>query len=394
MSISITSYLFMFYTVISRTTQNTELKTPPVPTESSLVTINSLLKESTRGKYPGTNKTRPGRHGPIPIWSQRTAILHYNRRIVGDPIRWISLSMGVMGNAKNLISNKKLLRSVWEEVNPDKFSEMERYLPKTWYSIDSFEGDMEEENTYVYKPVLGSGGNGIVFKRGREMVTSIRERESSGDRSSWVIQEFIHPYLHDNKKTHMRCITLVIVQPDGTREFFMYDKMRIFTAAEPFDEDRLIEGGDNSFMLLTNMHQNKIYFQENPENIGKRFSPSFCISDAETSMTKGSKGVTSFESLYSSTKNMHSIIYSIIGDVIKCEPTDVSIYDDACFHMMASDIAVDRDGNPYFLEMNNAMGYNAWTEEEIAGFYNGVAGLVRGTASPYTVEDTSMWNLL
>ena len=192
----------------------------------------------------------------------------------------------------------------------------------------------------------------------------------------------------------MRCITLVIVQPDGTREFFMYDKMRIFTAAEPFDEDRLIEGGDNSFMLLTNMHQNKIYFQENPENIGKRFSPSSCISDAETSMKKGSKGVTSFESLYSSTKNMHSIIYSIIGDVIKCEPTDVSIYDDACFHMMASDIAVDRDGNPYFLEMNNAMGYNAWTEEEIAGFYNGVAGLVRGTASPYTVEDTSMWNLL
>lgn len=40
----------------------------------------------------------------------------------------------------------------------------------------------------------------------------------------------------------------MIIQPDGTREFFMYNKMKVFTAAEEYDEDRLLAGGDNSFM--------------------------------------------------------------------------------------------------------------------------------------------------
>ena len=391
-TVSLTCYFFMIYTAIESIEHKKLPETPKVlrvPIESKLREIDFLTDLSSKGKYPGTNKTRSGRRGPIPIWSQRTAILYYNRRIAGDPIRWMSLSMGVVSNAKNLVSNKKIMRRVWEELNPVKFSEMKRYLPKTWSSLDSFEADMEEGNTYVYKPVLGSGGDGIVFRRGDEMVKGIREKESRGDRYSWVVQDFIHPYLHEKKKTHMRCITLIIIHPDGSREFFMYNKMRIFTAAEEFDDKRLLEGGDNSFMLLTNMHQNKKRFQENPENSKKKFSPSSCIYDAETSMD-----ATSFNSMYSSTRRIHSIIYSIIGDHMECEPTDVSIYDDSCFHTMASDIAVDKQGRAYFLEMNNAMGYNAWSMDEISGFYNGIAGLVKSTSSPYSVVDTSMWNVL
>lgn len=392
MSIVFTCYIFRIHTSIFFPETQEATRFSYVPTflnETRLFHLDSLVDLSSRGKYPGTDKTRPGTRGPIPIWSQRTAILHYNRRIVDNGTRWITLSMGVMSNARNLVSNKKTLRRVWEEVNPIQFSEMEVYLPKTWSDIKSFEEEMEGENTYVYKPVLGSGGNGIVFKRGVEMASDLREKESRGDKSSWVVQEFIQPYLHDKRKTHMRCVTLVIVQPGGNREFFIYDKMRIFTAAEEFDSDRLLEGGDNSFMLLTNMHQNKIYFEENPDNKKKKFSPSSCISDAETVMEP-----SFFDSTFHSIKKMHSIIYSIIGNLIKCEPTDVSLYDDACFHIMASDIAVDRDGNPYFLEMNNAMGFNAWTDEEVSGIYRGATGLVRGTATPYKPDDTSMWNVL
>lgn len=391
-SVVFTYYVFITHPFTSFTGTQGVTRFSYVPTflnESVLFYLDSLVDLSSQGKYPGTSKTRQGRRGLIPVWSQRTAILHYNRRVVDNSTRWITLSMGVVSNARNLVSNKKRTRSVWKEANPIKFSEMEMYLPKTWSDTKSFEEDAEQKNTYVYKPVLGSGGNGIVFKRGGEMVSSLREKESRGDKSSWVVQEFIQPYLHNNRKTHMRCITLVIIQPDGTREFFMYDKMRIFTAAEEFDEDRLLQGGDNSFMLLTNMHQNRVYFEEDPSNKRKKFSPSSCIFDAETYMEP-----SLYESTYSSTKRMHSIIYSIIGDLILCEPTGVSVYDDACFHMMASDIAVDGEGNPYFLEMNNAMGYNAWTSDEISSFYGGASGLVKGTVSPYKSGDTSMWNVL
>lgn len=365
-------------------------RTPHVPTDKELESISTLMSNVSRGEYPGTEKTRPGIRGPIPVWSQRTAILYYNRRLVGVPIKWLSLAMGVVGNSRNIISNKKLLRSAWKRANPSKFSEVEPYLPRTWSDIDSFETDMDEGTTYVYKPVLGSGGDGILFKKGIEMSTKIRDKEERGDRSGWVVQELIDPYLFNNKKTHMRCITLVILQPDGSREFFIYNKMRIFTAAEEFDESRLTGAGDNSFMLLTNMHQNKIHFERDPANAGKKFDPSACISDAETSMAD-STGPLSFDLVFSSAKKMHSIIYSIIGDVIECVPTDISIYGDSCFHMMASDIAMDREGRLYFLEMNNAMGYKAWTSEEISGFSNGVAALVKGTASPYVAKDSSMW---
>ena len=50
---------------------------------------------------------------------------------------------------------------------------------------------------------------------------------------------------------HSRNVCVVdqlIIQPDGTREFFLYNKVRVFMAAEEYDEDRLVKGGDNAFM--------------------------------------------------------------------------------------------------------------------------------------------------
>lgn len=395
--LAIASFLVVVFISLTSTTTQTRkevsIKPPYLPTVEELDKICTHMEKVSRGKYPGTNRTRPGKRGPIPIWSQRTSILYYNRRIVGDPIKWLALAMGVVGNSKNIISNKKIMRSAWKNANPSMFSNVEAYLPQTWSDIDSFESDMEGEVTYVYKPVLGFGGEGILFKNAREMSRYIREKESSGDRSGWVVQEFIDPYLFHKKKTHMRIITLIIIQPDGTRNFYMYDKMRIFTAAEDFDRSRLLEGGDTSFMLLTNLHQNKIHFENDPANADKEFIPSHCIYDAEETM-KNATGTLSFSSIFSSTKTMHSIIYSIIGDIIECVPTDVSIYDDACFHIMASDVAVDRNGRPYFLEMNNAMGYKAWSNKEITELSHGVASLVKGTSSPYLAGDSSMWHAL
>lgn len=326
----------------------------------------------------------------------RTSILYYNCRIVGEPIMWLALSMGVMENARDLVSNKKLIRAVWRDLDPSGFTEMEeRFLPRTWSDTETFEREMEARSLYVFKTVLGSMGEGILFKDGVEMAGMLSEKEGRGDRSGWIVQEFVDPLLFDGRKTHMRAITLIIVQPDGAREFYIYDKMRIFTAPERFDRARLLGSGGGcdsrckQFMLLTNLHQCKIHFEMDPMNEGKVFSSAGCIYDAETHMGGGK-----FRDLFDETGSMHSLLYSIIGDSIECGATEVSIYDDACFHIMASDVAVDSAGNPYFLEMNNAMGYLAWKTDEIAELSNGVASLVRGTASPYVVEDSSMWEKL
>ena len=255
---------------------------------------------------------------------------------------------------------------------------------------------MQERDLYVYKPVLGSGGEGILFERGDELLRRLRQQ---GPGRSFVVQEFIDPFLYNGKKTHMRPITLLIFQPDGTREFFIYNKMRVFTAAEAFDEDRLLAGGDNSFMLLSNMHQNKLLFESNPANAGKRFKPTECVLDAETALGSGGGGGggLTFEKAFRDAREMHSIIFSIIGDLLECQGTDVSLYDGACFHIMASDLAFDKHGTPYFLEMNNAMGFaGVWTDQEQSEFSNGVAALVKGTASPYDVDgiDSSVWTRL
>lgn len=263
-----------------------------------------------------------------------------------------------------------------------------QYLPRTWADIDSFESEMDADDLYVYKPALGSGGAGILFKRGVELSQLIREGQTKG---GFVIQEFVNPFLYNGKKTHMRPITLFIIQPDGTRDFFIYNKMRLFTAPEVFDEERLLDGGDNSFMLLTNRHTNLLLFERDPNNAGKKFDASKCVLDAETAL-RSPDSILSFDNAFRAAKQMHSVIYSIIGDLLECKKTSVSLYNDACFQIMATDVAFDKHGRPFLLEMNNAMDFDyVWTKKEQSEYLSGAAALIRGTASPYEVTDSSMW---
>ncbi|CAM9496432.1 unnamed protein product [Ectocarpus fasciculatus] len=353
--------------------------------------IADLLELAKAGKYPGTTSTRPRKSGVgvMPIWNQRTAILYFNRRQAGDALMWLTLAMGQFANAKRLVSNKKVFLQVWEKVAPVQFADMKKYLPKTWADVDSFEIEMAADNLYVYKPSLGSGGKGIRFERGVELSKKIREGEIK--RGGFVIQEFVNPFLYNGKKTHMRPITLFIIQPDGTREFFIYNKMRLFTAPEEFDEERLLNGGDNSFMLLTNRHTNLLLFESDPNNAGKKFDASECVLDAETALGSADS-ILSFDVAFRVTKQMHSVIFSVIGNLLECKKTSVSLYNDACFQIMATDVAFDKDGTPFLLEMNTAMAYDhIWTKKEQSEYLSGAAALIKGTASPYEVTGSSMW---
>lgn len=144
--------------------------------------------------------------------------------------------------------------------------------------------------------------------------------------------------------------------------------------------------------LLSNVHQSKLRFESDPTNSGKTFRISDAVLDAKTALSSADSDLD-FEYVYHKTKEMHSLIFSIIRDLLECKGTDVSMYDDACFHIFASDIAFDKHGSPYFLEMNTAMGYPCWTDEEQSEFWHGAAALVKGTVSPYDMSDidTSMW---
>lgn len=358
--------------------------------DPDMVHVSTLMDLALKGKYPGTNHTRRGRRGVVPVWNQRTSILYYNRKNMGEPVMWLSLSMGVVANANALFSNKRTWLDVWEYASPDRFHEMEKYIPRTWFDIESFEREMGRESVYVYKPVYGYQGRGISFAKGSDILTYIHEREE------WVVQEFVNSFLYKGKKNHIRVVTMVIVQPDGSRQFFIYKRMRLYTAAEKFDESLLVSrervDEDVSYMLLTNLHQNEVYFNKDPDNKGKEFSPQSCLFDTQ-SVLEGEEdiGVT-FEHVFEESVGMHSIIYSIIGDAIECKPTDVSVYGDACFHLVASDISFDKYGFPTLLEMNHRMGMNAlWSPEEQREMGDGLASLVKGVASPYSIDDATTW---
>jgi hypothetical protein len=370
------------------------------PTQPQLDTITEKLQLVMKGGYPGTTRMVRRKDRVVPVWNQRTAILHYNRNLRVEPLVWMVLSMGVFSNYNNLISNKKRWMNTWRDANPERFLEMEeRFLPRSWSDIESLGRDVDESKMYVYKPVLGSQGIGIKFLRGQEMYASMASLESAG--TEWVVQEFIDPFLFLGKKTHMRTLTLAIVQPDGSRDFFIYDRMRLYTASEDFDEDRLMSDRDNTHMLLTNSGMNKLFFESKPENRGKTYDRWETTLDAQTALAQAlaanSSSALGYDYVYSESRRMHSLIYSIIGDVIDCRPTDISVYNESCFHVFGSDIAFDKHHRLYLLEMNHRMGYtNVWRPEEQVGIARGVASLIRGTASPYKagVGDSSVWERL
>lgn len=378
------------------------------PTQPQLDTITEKLRLVMKGGYPGTTRMVRRKDRVVPVWNQRTAILHYNRNLRVEPLVWMVLSMGVFSNYNNLISNKKRWMNTWRDASPERFLEMEeRFLPSSWSDLEALGRDVDESKMYVYKPVLGSQGIGIKFLRGGEMYASMASLEAAG--KEWVVQEFIDPFLFRGKKTHMRTLTLAIVQPDGSRDFFIYDRMRLYTASEDFDEDRLTIDRDNTHMLLTNSGMNKRFFESKPENRGKAYDRWETTLDAQTALaldlareataTSSPNGSSAlgYDYVYSESRKMHSLIYSIIGDVIDCRPTDISVYNESCFHVFGSDIAFDKHHRLYLLEMNHRMGYtNVWRPEEQVGIARGVASLIRGAASPYKagVGDSSVWERL
>lgn len=356
--------------------------------EQKVQRISEYVEYVHNGTYAGD--PRRNDRG-VPRWTQRTSILYFKKRTIGDPLIWMVLALGTLANGRSLISDKKRSVQLWREENSYLYSKLEEYLPRMWSDPESFARDMEEDKIYVYKPAHAFQGTGIRFERGSDLLTFVTGmEEGSRPATKWIIQDFVNPFLHDGRKTHHRVLTLLIVQPNQARDFYQFRVIKTFAAAEPFDEERLLHDKNAAAsMLLTNLHQSRAWFQEH--FVDEKYNQSRYIIDAKESFERSDSGV-SFEHVYDEIKRIHTYLYSIIGPLFTCKGTDVSVYDDACFYIVASDIAVDNTGKPYFLEANRDMGMTSWTKSEIKAFADGAAALIQAPEAPFKVEKSPLWD--
>lgn len=372
--------LYVLTSIINNKSSIIPNKIPPI--------ISPIIKEfyylSQKGVYPGDKRLKIGKNEPI--YTQRTSFLYYSRKEVGSAMIWNTLSMGIIGNSKDLVSDKKISLEEWKNSDPIKYNYLQKYLPKSW-SNDDIKINLNQNSLYVFKPSNGADGKGLIFKKGMYMMNYIQSKKND----SWVIQEFINPYLFEGKKTHFRVLSLIVVRENGLKEFYVYNQMKMMTAPTKFNESLLLDENfinsdkvDN--MLITNLRLSRELFYKNNSNNNKRFNQWDVVVDVEDSF-----GKVLYDEFFNDVLKVHSTIYDLIGDKFVCTPTEISI-ENSCFHIMASDIAFNEYKNPFFLEMNAAMGIKGiWKREEVREFSEGVSYIINNLNSPYKGIFTNKW---
>ena len=362
----------------------------PIPTKDigKIQVIDSLMPLVRSGKYPGDTRKKSGTRRPV--YTQRTSFLYYSRKYVGDPMIWTTLAMGTVSNLHEMVSDKKQSLIEWEMEDPGKFQALQEYLPMAWTDEDKdiVSSQVNQNGIYVFKPSEGYDGNGIQFIRGSDVGELVENTEES----SWIIQDFINPFLYQNKKTHFRVISLVVIRPNGVRESYLYKQMKMMFAPKEFHEELLfdkefMESDESTNMLITNLRTSRELYFKDPNTIDSEFVPWDYVLDVEESI-----GTEKYEDFLSKTATVQGSIFDILENVLECKPTGVSIYSDGCFHILASDMAFDKNDNPYFLEINAAMGINGlWKPHEVREFSDGVAAIVNPLGSPYEAVDEGRW---
>ena len=347
--------------------------------------LEPYMKMAKKGLYPGSNKTRFKWGRNIPIYNQRTSFLYYARKEIGDPMIWATLAMGIFTSLDNFLFDKKKSFELWKELDYYEYQKFEKNVPDTWSdSSESLDG-IDYESVYVFKPSNQFGGDGILFIKGNEV-----EELVESFKGSYVIQKFVDPFLFNNKKTHFRTLTMGIVQPDGTHEYFIYDKIKLYLAASDYDESKLFDDDFMSseeahYMLTTNLMANKHLYKRTNGSM-KGFDPLTVILDLEDSV-----GTDMYNHVYTTSLDIHQSVFNIVDSKMECEPTEVSLYDDSCFYIFASDIAMDKNGDIYLLEINGGMGLLGFKDGEIREMADSAASLLKIPEFPYEIVDTSSW---
>jgi len=363
---------------------------PPVHGNRNVSSINTLTRLSQNGEYVGDTRTRVSKEGKrSPIYNQRTSFLYYLRKQVGHSLIWSTLSMGVFEHLNEILLDKKDSFEFWMNTDPEKYSKIVDNVPKTWHDTSTDFDDIDKDSIYVFKPSATFGGAGILFIEGGQVENVVDEHKGE----SWVIQEYVEPYLYNDKKTHFRALTMAVVQPDGTYEYFMYSKMKMFLAPLDYERDYLfdrnfMDSDMSHYMLATNLMANKEYYKETYVPGSKRFNPWDVVLDLETSV-----GSETFENVYLKTRDIHETVYDIAGKYLTCVETDVSIYSKSCFYIFASDMAMDKNGDVFLLEINGGMGiFGVFKDHETREFADSAVAHLNLPDIPFEVkDDLNLW---
>lgn len=351
---------------------------------SNFTYLNHCLNMSIQGKYTGETKKKP--KSEFPVYTQRSSFLFYNRKYTSKSIKWDLLSMGSVGNIRDILSDKKKSLEILKS-NSEKFQKVVPYLPKSWSNSDKNFEDIEDESIYVFKPSKGLGGNGIVFFEGKDFETVVKKSKSQ----NWVVQQFIEPFLYDGKKNHLRTLTLIVISPNGERKFYMLKQMKMFVTMVPFErslilDEEFMKTEEAHAMFVSNLQVTERLFLKQEENKNVKFNPWDYLLDASVALGDV------FEKFSTEIQEMHSAIYDTIGDLFECSETETSVYN-SCFHIVATDVAIDNNGKAFMLEMNTGMGIkHLWKKKEVFEFSEGASCLIDNQDSPvHTSSNCDKW---
>ena len=335
----------------------------------NITVINDLVNMSIHGDYWGENRKSIG--SEFPIYTQTSSFLFYNRKFISHSLMWDVIAMGIIKNIGSIISDKKTSIEILKSI-PEKFEKVKQFLPNSWSDSDTNFNDIEDDSIYVFKPSDGDRGNGIVFFKGNDL----KEVTNNTSSKNWIVQDFIEPFLYNGRKNHLRTLTLVICRSNGTKEFYMFKQMKVFLAVRKFERELIFDKefmstNEATTMLLSNLHVAKKWFLEQPENTGKKINAWDFVLDASKAFGER------FEEFSLGIEEMHSAIYDTIGHMFQCSGTGVSVYNNSCFHIIATDVAIDSNGKTHMLEMNTAMGIRrVWKNKESHEFTSGASCLI------------------
>ena len=163
---------------------------------------------------------------------QHMANKRYETKYYNTP----SLLMNILGNEKNVITNKSNLYENFHKRFP---SICDKYMAKTWnvkkFDTKLFNGKAGNSNVFIVRPVGIGAFSGIgvkVVSSAKELADTRRSLETKFP--SVIISEYIsRPMLWHGKKFHLRTYLLAKVI-NGHLTTYFYDFYEVFTAEKPY----------------------------------------------------------------------------------------------------------------------------------------------------------------
>lgn len=218
-------------------------------------------------------------------------------------------------------------------------------LRRGGFDPEQYREFIERHGVVILKPVDGWGGNLITvhedyesFRARMEAIYADKRRDGFAQRKrkehgfsnrlNWVLEAYLQdPMLYNQRKFHGRVYFIFHVDPSGKKHAYLYDKVRIAVADDPYVAgDWTNKRVHDTHFVLTEAGPKVVYLDE--------AMPSDAYDHVNDELT----------ALFTSiARNMEGDCYA---------------ESEYCYQVFGADIMVTADGSLRLLEINNQPGYN------------------------------------